>query len=107
MLTCHYYYGTAVLIAVLLPGFIYGYFEYSHEKSVLSFFNILVSPVLIIPGTWWILLKVAIDLYRKKDLSNGYNPKNNNKILEMFSVLSYPYFHYCTDLQACFIWTFL
>ena len=71
MLTCHYYYGTAVLIAVLLPGIIYGWLRFSGDKSVKDFFKALVWPVWIIPLTWWSLLKAAIDLYRKKDMSNG------------------------------------
>ena len=60
---CHQKYGMSVFFLVLLPGFIWGWFNFYEERRDCSFKKVLKAisaPIWFIPNGWWKLLQAVI-----------------------------------------------
>ena len=63
---CHQKYGMSVFFFVLLPGFIWGWFNFYEEKynddgrSLKGVLKAISAPIWFIPNGWWRLLQAVI-----------------------------------------------
>jgi len=59
---CHQNYGISVFCLVLLPGFIWGWFDYFSDRdgSKYGTLGAILGPIWFIPNGWWKLLQAVI-----------------------------------------------
>ena len=70
---CHYKFAASVFSWLLIPGLIWGWVDFFQEGECTTgaFFKALFFPILMVPFTFWKLIKAAWDIDSKSDLEDA------------------------------------